>query len=101
MNQSGIGAAWKADGSGLPGWISSIPLSAIMKKENAAKIIWFSLRTGGSNEEAKKWLVLAKWKLEIAIRMRNISIRNELNQQKKTRILDAAINYYIDKELGR
>lgn len=33
-----------------------------------AKIVWFSLRTGCSHEEAKKWLVEAKWKLEIAIR---------------------------------
>lgn len=48
-----------------------------MKKENVAKITWFSLRTGCSNEEAKKWLVLAKWKLEIGIQMRNSSIRNE------------------------
>jgi hypothetical protein len=34
------------------------------------KITWFSLRTGCSHEEAKKWLAEAKWKLEIAIRDR-------------------------------
>jgi hypothetical protein len=36
-----------------------------------AKVVWFKLRTGCSETEAEEWLKKAKFKLEVAIRLRN------------------------------
>jgi hypothetical protein len=42
-----------------------------MNAKQQAKVVWFTHRTGASAEEAERFLIEAKWKLEIAIRLRN------------------------------
>ena len=80
MNRSGTGAAWKADGSAIADWVSSTP-SPAMKD---AKIVWFSLRTGCSKEEAKKWLITAKWKIDKAIVLRDAQIKRDFNLERES-----------------
>lgn len=41
-----------------------------MNAKQQVKVDWFRLRTGCSSEEAEKWLKQAKFKLEVAIRLR-------------------------------
>ena len=41
-----------------------------MNAKQQAKVIWFMHRTGALAGEAEKFLIEAKWKLEVAIRLR-------------------------------
>jgi N-acetylmuramic acid 6-phosphate (MurNAc-6-P) etherase len=47
--------------------------SIVTQKDQQVKIIWFVARTGCSQEEARKWLVEAKWRMEIAIQNRRFT----------------------------
>lgn len=42
-----------------------------MNAKQLTKVTWFMLRTGCSTAEAERWLKEAKFKLEVAIRLRN------------------------------
>jgi hypothetical protein len=64
-----------------------------------AKIEWFKLRTGCSEQEAKKFLDLSKWKLEIAIRERNLYLKQEQNNIKNNGGFDW--DYLDSQEQGK
>lgn len=41
-----------------------------MNTRRETKIVWFMFRTGSSRAEAQEWLSKAKFKIEVAIRLR-------------------------------